>query len=180
MFTYTVSTTLVSYLMTKFPRRLFIFVSFVMLTFSILCQGPSKFLGLPDSNILLFFGFAMSGVAQGFLFIPLLPEAIESIYIKESIVEGESDHQDQLINDMASGLYTTFYSIGQILAPTIGGFLYDSIGFRSTCDIMALLCLVFSGVFFFFNVGFKIFAEEHKIKVKMAKLKAKYLHKKQE
>lgn len=51
-------------------------------------------LGLPDSNFLLLLGYALSGIAQGFVFIPLLPEAIESVYIKESIVEGENEYQD--------------------------------------------------------------------------------------
>jgi MFS family permease len=174
MLTYTISTAFVSKLMVRFPRRLFILLSFVMLSFATLLQGPSSLLHLPDSNMVMMLGFAISGIAQGFVFIPLLPEAIESIYIKESLVEGQSEHQDQLLNDMASGLYSTFYSVGQILAPTIGGALYDSIGYKSTCDLMSLLCLVFSTIYFMFNVGTMIFAEESKIKLKMEKLKARY------
>ena len=73
---------------------------------------------------------------------------------------------------MASGLYSTFYSIGQILAPTIGGALYDSIGYKSTCDLMFLMCLLFSGFYFVFNVGVTIFQKEALIKMKMQKLKA--------
>eukprot|EP00347_Sterkiella_histriomuscorum_P003211 403365165 len=174
MFTYTVSTVFVSSLSKRIPRRLFIFASFILLSISMLLQGPSVMFGLPDSNWLMFIGYSISGIAQGFVFIPLLPEAIESIYIKEQIVEGENEYQDQILNDIASGLYSTFYSIGQILAPTLGGALYDYIGYRRTCDVMAIMCIIFSGIFFYFNVGFKIFAEELKIHTKMQSIKAKF------
>lgn len=94
MFTYTISTTLVSKITSRFPRRLFILMSFLMLSVAILLQGPSSLIGIPDSNYIVLVGFAISGIAQGFVFIPLLPEAIESIYIKEGMVEGENEHYD--------------------------------------------------------------------------------------
>lgn len=90
------------------------------------------------------------------------------------MIEGENEYQDQILNDIASGLYSTVYSIGQILAPTLGGALYDFVGYRATCDIMFILCIVFSAVFFYLNVGFRIFQEEVKIKEKMANLRAKF------
>jgi len=100
-----------------------------------------------------------------------LPDAIEAVYVKEKIVEGVDEYQDSLINDLASGLYGTFFSVGQILAPTLGGALYDSIGFRHTADFMAVACLGYSIVFFVFNVGFSIFSSERKIRLKMQVLK---------
>lgn len=51
-------------------------------------------LGLPDKLTLVLIGFAMNGVAQGFIFIPLLPDALEAVFIKEKIVEGENDQLD--------------------------------------------------------------------------------------
>lgn len=45
-------------------------------------------LHLPDTNTLVLLGLALSGIAQGFIFIPLLPDAIEAVYIKENMVEG--------------------------------------------------------------------------------------------
>ena len=58
---------------------------------------------------------------------------------------------------MASGLYGTFYSMGQILAPIIGGALYDAAGYRQTTDVMFLGCIGYSLIFFVFNVGLNIF-----------------------
>jgi hypothetical protein len=36
-------------------------------------------------------GFALNGIAQGFIFIPLLPDALEAVFIKEDIIEGENE-----------------------------------------------------------------------------------------
>jgi len=34
------------------------------------------------------------------------------------------------MNDYASGLYGTAFSLGQIIAPIVGGALYDAVDFR--------------------------------------------------
>ncbi len=39
-------------------------------------------------------GFALNGIAQGFIFIPLLPDALEAVFNKEDIVEGENEATD--------------------------------------------------------------------------------------
>ncbi len=44
-------------------------------------------LGLPDNNVLVLTGFALNGIAQGFIFIPLLPDALEAVFVKERIIE---------------------------------------------------------------------------------------------
>ncbi|TNV82444.1 hypothetical protein FGO68_gene5084 [Halteria grandinella] len=133
-------------------------------------QGPSEMLGIPDNNYCVLTGFALNGVAQGFIFIPLLPDALEAVFVKENIVEGQNEQLDQLISDYGSGLYGTFFSIGQILAPILGGALYESIDYRPTTDFMTLVCLGWCVIFFVFNVGFKIYAKEKKIHAKMVML----------
>lgn len=70
-------------------------------------------------------GFALNGIAQGFIFIPLLPDALEAVFIKEDIIEGENEALDQLISDYGSGLYGTFFSTGQILAPIVGSAIFE-------------------------------------------------------
>jgi MFS family permease len=111
-------------------------------------------------------GFALNGIAQGFIFIPLLPDALEAVFIKEGIIEGENEATDQLISDYGSGLYGTFFSTGQIMAPIVGSAIFESIGYRPTTDLMTAVCLIWCLVFFWFNVGFTIFSKEKKIQEK--------------
>ena len=70
---------------------------------------------------------------------------------------------DQLISDYGSGLYGTFFSSGQILAPIVGSAIYESIGYRDTTDFMTIVCLTWCLIFFVFNVGFSIFSREKEI-----------------
>jgi hypothetical protein len=57
-------------------------------------QGPSEVLGYPDEIWIMLVGFALNGIAQGFIFIPLLPDALEAVFIKEEIIEGENETVD--------------------------------------------------------------------------------------
>lgn len=164
--TYTISCILVNFIVGKVPRRLLILTSFFLLAVSMTFQGPSLELGFPDEVYLMLIGFALNGIAQGFIFIPLLPDALEAVFIKEGIVEGENEATDQLISDYGSGLYGTFFSTGQILAPIVGSAIFESIGYRPTTDLMTAVCLIWCLIFFWFNVGFTIFSKERKIKEK--------------
>ena len=91
--TYALSSAVVSMIMGRFPRRLFILAAFLLLSVSTIMQGPSEMLHFPDNGLVLA-GLALSGIAQGFIFIPLLPDAIEAVYLKENMVEGHNEYYD--------------------------------------------------------------------------------------
>ena len=50
------------------------------------------------------------------------------------------------------------------MSPNIGSYLYSQIGYRITCDILALTSLLYALVFFVLNVGLKVFEKERKHK----------------
>lgn len=75
-------TFLVGYLINKLPKRVFIAISFFACSIAIAIMGPSYYLGMPNQLWILCIGQALSGSALGFVFIPILPEIIDSIYIK--------------------------------------------------------------------------------------------------
>ncbi len=47
----------------------------------------------------------MNGIAQAFIYIPVLPELVDSVFIKEGIIEGEDEFVDSVVNDKGSALY---------------------------------------------------------------------------
>ena len=63
---------------------------------------------------------------MGFVFIPILPEMIDSIYVGQKIVEGDDERIDGIISDKAAGLYGSFYSIGMIISPLLGSMIYEN------------------------------------------------------
>ena len=84
---------------------------------------------------------------------------------------GENELIDHKLNDKASGIYCTFFSLGEILAPNLGSILYKQIGYRKMCDLMALTALLYASVYFALNVGFNIFEKERRHREKLEMLK---------
>jgi len=99
----------------------------------------------------VFAGLALNGISISFIFVPLLPEILYVVGTAEGL------SQDNDLNDKASGIYNVAYASGTIIAPNIGGILASAYGFRTMCDILALLSLTFSFIFLFANVGLKTF-----------------------
>ena len=75
---YMISTILTGYISYIMPKRLFILFSLVSLALGLFLMGPSSILGLPNYIWLFLIGLGLTDAAQGFLFIPILPEIIEA------------------------------------------------------------------------------------------------------
>jgi MFS family permease len=80
--TYLISTLLVGFVSNKLPKRFLILISLGMCVISLFLMGPSYYLGLPNLLWIMIAGLALQGASLGFVFIPILPEIIESLYQK--------------------------------------------------------------------------------------------------
>jgi len=66
----------------RIPRRVVIFVAFMLNSLGLMLTGPSYLLFGDDSPHyfwLLFPGFLLNGVAIAFIFVPILPEILSTI-----------------------------------------------------------------------------------------------------
>lgn len=157
---YVISTFVVGYVINKLSKRVFITLSFLSCTLGIIIMGPSYFLGLPNQLWITIIGMAINGAALGFVFIPILPEMIDSVYVTHKMKEGEDEHIDSIICDKAAGLYGSFYSTGMIIAPELGAVIYEhfkesgdeTLAFNKTCDVFAMMTLGYTVLYFFCNV----------------------------
>ena len=162
---YVIFTFVIGYVIDKLPKRVFISLSFASCVLAIFITGPSYLMGLPNYLWILLVGQAFQGAALGFVFIPVLPEMIDSIYIGQGLREGDDDRIDSVISDMAAGLYGSFYSIGMIISPILGSMVYEHFkeedfglpigekrAFNKTCDVFALATLVYTVLYILFNV----------------------------
>ena len=89
-------------------------------------------------------GYTTLSVGCLFFFIASLPEIIDSVIQKERF--GEGNH---ILNDKASGIFNGFVAFGAIIAPILGGFLSDSIGYQSSNDSMAIASSSYTIIFGF-------------------------------
>ena len=116
-------------------------------------MGPSYILHLPDEFWLFMIGYAFLGLGMGLLFIPVIPEVIDSIYLKEGLIEGEDEYVDGIISDKAAGLYGAFLSFGIIISPILGSTLYSIVGnFNKTCDYFGYVSITYTFIYLIFNV----------------------------
>jgi MFS family permease len=109
---------------------------------------------MPNSVTVLLIATCLKDVAQGFLFIPVLPEVIDAIYQKRELIEGDDDLLDAVLNDKAAALYGLSYAVGAIIAPLAGSYVYEwtHSGWRLTCDYFAIACAVYTIIFIVINV----------------------------
>ena len=159
-FFYIFSGNFIGYVIDKAPRRIFMFFAFLLVSVGLFMMGPSDLLGLPKNIELLYVGTGIIGLASGFVFIPILPEVIESVYINKQLVEGDNENLDNIINDKAAALYGLFYAIGAIISPFIGSVIYNhkSPGPEEygdwvfTCDVFGIASVAYAIFFLVFNV----------------------------
>jgi MFS family permease len=78
---------------------------------------------------------------------------IDSYYETHGIEEGDDPQIDEDIADRASALYSAFYYIGMILSPIVGSLIYEHYrNFNKTCDVFALVSVVFTVLYVLINV----------------------------
>jgi len=82
---------------------------------------------------------------------------------------------NNILNDKASGLFNTFNAIGSIIAPVLGGTLNECVGFRTTCDIMAVSSLTVGSIYFCSNVLPQIIKNKKNPDIIVSKSKDKFL-----
>mmetsp|Transcript_27687 Transcript_27687/g.36973 ORF Transcript_27687/g.36973 Transcript_27687/m.36973 type:complete len:109 (-) Transcript_27687:157-483(-) len=62
-----------------------------------------------------------------------------------------------MAGDYTGALLSTSLGLGQVLGPLFGATAYAKFGFRVTQDIVAIVCIVFALLYFFFAEGYLAF-----------------------
>jgi MFS family permease len=87
------------------------------------------------------------GLVDPFILVPSLPEMIESV------LPLYPESAESQINDISSGIFNMFLGIGQVAGPLFGSIVSKYLGFRMTCDLVAVICLLFSISYYVFTDG---------------------------
>lgn len=86
--------------------------------------------------------FTVNGALEAFIMVPLLSMIIESIQ------ESENCGENEFLNDKASSLFNSVQALGCIAGPISGGLLNDRFGFKATVNIINLVILFYTFIFF--------------------------------
>ncbi len=92
-------------------------------------------------------GLILTGLAMSLLIVPVIPELMSST--KEAL--NLHDESPELCNK-ATAMFLTAQSLGYIFGPIVGGSLYDGFGFRGTTDILMMVAVWFSVLYYILNI----------------------------
>lgn len=121
-------------------RHVMIF-SLAMIAVGYLLHGPSKLLHLPVNLYISISGIVLITTFSPFLYTYIVPEMIES-----SLKDYPND--EAIISDYSSALFQTFYGVGGLTGPVLGEWMTQRVGFRSTCDMVAIALAAISVLYY--------------------------------
>ena len=141
------------YLPKFIERRVTIIVCLLGTYVAFIFCGPSQIFKMNDSLWLMGVGQALVGIFNPLCLIQGLPEMVDSVIRLPHFPKNK--RRD--INYKASGFFNAALGFGQIIAPLYGSNIKNIIGFRMTCDIVAIISLVFGFIYLFVGEGGKAF-----------------------
>lgn len=133
---YTISSPLCGLLSDKMPhlRKWFLVFGNIITAGCYMLLGPVPVLHIQSQLWLLVLMLVVIGISSGMSTIPTFPEII-SCALENGFEEGLSTLA------LVSGLFSAVWSVGAFMGPTLGGFLYEKIGFEWAAAVQGLWAL---------------------------------------
>uniref|UniRef100_A0A4X1V7K9 Solute carrier family 18 member B1 n=2 Tax=Sus scrofa TaxID=9823 RepID=A0A4X1V7K9_PIG len=143
---YTISSPLMGLLSDKMPhlRKWLLVFGNLITAGCYLLLGPAPVLHMKSQLWLLVLILVINGVSAGMSLIPTFPEILTCAY-ENGFEEGLSTL------GLVSGLFGAMWSVGAFAGPTLGGILYEKIGFEWAAALQGLWALtsgLLMGVFY--------------------------------
>lgn len=119
--------------------------------------GPTHY--LPDSLNLMALGQLCVGAFGLFLMVPAIPEMIQagSIVYPKRVLE---------LTDISASVFNCMLGVGQVIAPVFGSTLTKLYDFRTTCEVLGVLLMIYFVTYFILGDGLTLLRHGCKEKVK--------------
>uniref|UniRef100_A0A452VJD0 Solute carrier family 18 member B1 n=1 Tax=Ursus maritimus TaxID=29073 RepID=A0A452VJD0_URSMA len=133
---YAISSPLFGLLSDKIPhlRKWFLVWGNIITAGCYMLLGPIPILHIKSQLWLLVLILVLNGISAGMSIIPTIPEILSCAY-ENGFEEGLSTL------GLVSGLFSATWSVGAFIGPTLGGFLYEKIGFEWAAAVQGLWSL---------------------------------------
>ena len=136
------------YLMTeRMPKRAVMIIGIFMLSIGMFCVGTSKYFGLENNPGMIMLGLMIIGTSAGMISIPVLPEMLEAIELREDL-----RYDPEGLENYISGVFVICTGLGEAIGPMLSSSLNEAYGFRIAQDIFAAGCALYA-IVYFFSVG---------------------------
>ena len=105
----------------------------------------------------MFIGLCVMGMSAGMITIPVLPEMLESI---EEDAELSSKFDMEQIENLISGLFVTYQSLGEAVGPMVSSSIAEYYSFTISQEFFAIVLLLFALSYFFACGNFAMFGQD--------------------
>ncbi|XP_057167016.1 MFS-type transporter SLC18B1 isoform X5 [Ursus arctos] len=126
--------TLSLFVLEKHLRKWFLVWGNIITAGCYMLLGPIPILHIKSQLWLLVLILVLNGISAGMSIIPTIPEILSCAY-ENGFEEGLSTL------GLVSGLFSATWSVGAFIGPTLGGFLYEKIGFEWAAAVQGLWSL---------------------------------------
>lgn len=145
------------YLLTqRMRKRGIILIGFIMITLAMaMIGGSDQLFEFQKQPVFLFLGLCIIGLSSGMISIPVLPEMLEAVEEDPEITE---KYSVETIENLISGLFVSFQSIGEVTGPVVSSFLVETFDFRTSQEVYCVILTLFWLSFFLLCGNFSMFA----------------------
>lgn len=147
------------YLLTqRMRKRGVMLIGFVAITLAMqMIGGSDTIFEFQRQPVFIFLGLCIIGLSCGMISIPVLPEMLECIEEDEELSQ---KYDTETIENVISGLFISFQSIGEATGPIAASSLSDLYGFQTTQEIYSVFLALFFVSYFLFCGHFRMFQAE--------------------
>lgn len=132
-----------SYFINKFSAKYVLCLGLLFNSLSTLMMNPISI--FPFNSFISIFGFCLLNAIAGFISVSSIVDFSKTL--------NKMGFNEIISNDYASALYMYAINIGDLIGPVIGASLNSYYGFLNTSIIVGFINLIFSLMFFCFNLS---------------------------
>lgn len=139
MGSYFLSLQFINQITDKFGLRLTIVIGFIFSFIGCFFIAPLPI--LPQSLLTIASGLLICGAQNSLINVPMF--LLLSEFIKE---QGANESE---AGDQSSAIFNLFLNFGDLISPVLGAYLCETFSFQISCYITGVLCLAYSGLFYY-------------------------------
>jgi MFS family permease len=144
----------------KMQKSGIIVIGVLIITIAMLMIGGSNFLDemLTSFNgqpVFIFLGLTLIGLSAGMVSIPVLPEMLECIEEDEELSQ---KYDRESIENLISGMFVSFQSLGEAIGPIVSAWLAHKYNFRICQEVFGVYLTIYFLLYFLLCGNFSIFS----------------------